>query len=237
MKAFWQTWWFSLFAALLVLSIVAGILWQRFRRFKDLLVLRTKISRDLHDEIGSTLSSINILSKVSQKNLDKDVSKASGLLQKITEQSESIQQSISDIVWSISPDNDKMESLVIRMREYLGQTAEPKNMQVEFLTDESIFRLSLSTLQRQDVFLIFKEAANNAVKYSQGRKLEVRLGKENNHLKLTIQDDGIGFETGKLTSSNGIKNMKNRSIELKGNLKILSAPGQGTRVELICPVT
>jgi signal transduction histidine kinase len=220
-----------------VTGIVYSIYKYRINQLKKLLAIRTKISRDLHDEVGSTLTSINILSKISQSNLEKDRSKTADLLEKITEQSANMQQSMSDIVWSIHPDKDKIENLVIRMREYLGQTAEPKNILVEFLADEKILKDNLTMQHRRDVFLIFKEAVNNAVKYSQGKKIAVFLGKEDNHIKLSIQDDGLGFHPGAKTSSSGLKNMHDRAKELKGTLHIQSSPGNGTKVELLCPAT
>lgn len=234
---FWMKWWFIALCCIVAFGIIYGIYKYRINQVKRILVMRTKISRDLHDEVGSTLTSINILSKVSQSNLEKDKFKVADLLQKITEQSANMQQSMSDIVWSIRPDNDKLENLVIRMREYLGQTVEPRNLLVEFNADEKILKESLTMAQRQNIFLIYKEAVNNAVKYAQAKKICVFLGKENHHIKLIVEDDGSGFDPGKTTSSNGLKNMQERAKELRGTLNIHSSQEEGTRVELRCPAT
>jgi two-component sensor histidine kinase len=234
---FWMRWWFIAICGLTAFAIIYSIYKYRINQVKKILFMRTKIARDLHDEVGSTLTSINILSKVSQGNLEKDKSRASELLQKITEQSANMQQSMSDIVWSIRPDNDKLENLVIRMREYLGQTAEPKNLLVEFFADEKILKESLTMPQRQNIFLIYKEAINNAVKYARCKRISVFLGKENNHIKLLIEDDGLGFDPGRVTSSSGLKNMRDRAKELKGSLIINSSREEGTKVELRCPAT
>ena len=234
---FWMRWWFIGLCAIMLSGFIYSIYKYRINQLKKLLAIRTKISQDLHDEIGSTLTSINILSKVSQNNLEKDKSKASELLQKISEQSADMQQSMSDIVWSIRPDKDKMENLVIRMREYLGQTAEARNMQVQFSADEKVFNENLSMQRRQHIFLIFKEAVNNAVKYSEGKTVSVFLGRENSHIRLSVKDDGSGFNSGKITSSSGLKNMHARAKELNGTLQIRSEAGKGTEVELICTAT
>ena len=234
---FWMRWWFMGLCAIMLSGIIYSIYKYRINQLKKLLAIRTKISQDLHDEIGSTLTSINILSKVSQNNLEKDKSKASELLQKISEQSADMQQSMSDIVWSIRPDNDKMENLVIRMREYLGQTAEARNMQVQFSADEKILNENLSMQHRQHIFLIFKEAVNNAVKYSEGKTVTVFLGRENSHIRLSVKDDGMGFNSARVTSSSGLKNMQARAKELNGTLHIRSEAGSGTEVELICTAT
>jgi ligand-binding sensor domain-containing protein/two-component sensor histidine kinase len=234
---FWMKWWFIGLCAIMLSGITYSIYRYRINQLKKLLAIRTKISQDLHDEIGSTLTSINILSIVSQNNLEKDKSKASELLQKISEQSADMQQSMSDIVWSIRPDNDKMENLVIRMREYLGQTAEARNMQIQFSVDEKVLNENLSMQNRQHIFLIFKEAVNNAVKYSEGKAISVFLGRENSHIRLSVKDDGTGFNAAKITSSSGLKNMQARAKELNGTLRIRSAAGSGTEVELICTAT
>jgi len=234
---FWMRWWFIGLCVVMLTGIIYSIYKYRINQLKKLLAIRTKISQDLHDEIGSTLTSINILSKVSQNNIEKDKLKASELLQKISEQSADMQQSMSDIVWSIRPDNDKMENLVIRMREYLGQTVEARNMLVQFSADENVLNKTLSMQHRQHIFLIFKEAVNNAVKYSEGKTVSVFLGRENSDIRLSVKDDGSGFNASRITSSSGLKNMHARAKELNGILHIRSEAGFGTEVELICTAT
>ena len=234
---FWGTWWFLTLCALLAAIIVYSFYRYRINQLEKLFAIRTKISQNLHDEIGSTLTSINILSKVSLNNLEKDTVKSGQLLKKITEQSDIIQQSMSDIVWTIHPENDKLENIVIRMREYLGHTAEAKEFEVEFYIDEKISKENLAMQQRQNVFLVFKEAVNNAVKYSLGKKVIVSLLKENHQIKLSIEDNGMGFDTYAVRSSSGLKNMRERAKELKGELKIHTMPGRGTKVELLYPAT
>jgi signal transduction histidine kinase len=110
-------------------------------------------------------------------------------------------------------------------------------MQIEFSADEKVLKENLAMKHRQHVFLIFKEAVNNSVKYSGGKKLSVFLNKENHYIKLSVADDGIGFDPAKTTSSNGLKNMRDRAMALKGTLSIQSSPGKGAKVELICPTT
>ena len=227
----------------ILLALFAGILFNRYKLKKkleqqaQLLSIRNDIARDLHDEIGSTLTSIKILSEVSQKNLQKDQQKASELLRKITEQSSQMQQGMSDIVWAIKPDNDKLENMVIRMREYASHTLEPKNIEVIFLTEEQALSQSLDMQQRRDFFLIFKEAINNAAKYSQAARVEIELKKERNALYLRVSDNGTGFIINKETSSNGLKNMKTRAQALQGSLEIKSGPGCGTTIVAIVPAT
>lgn len=221
---------------LLLSLIVYGIYRIRLNQVKKMMAIRTRISRNLHDDIGSTLTSINILSKVSLRHLD-NIPKTSSLLSKISEQSESIQQSMSDIVWSIAPANDKIENFAARMREYLAQVAEEKFSRVELNVDEKILGRSISMVYRQNLFLIFKEAVNNSVKYSNGTYLRVDLTREHNHIKLSVADDGSGFNLDNHTTTNGIRNMQFRAGEMNAVLQIETTVGKGTIIEVLLPAT
>lgn len=227
----------------LLLALFTVILFNRYKLQKrleqqeQLLNVRSGIAKDLHDEIGSTLTSIKILSEVSQNNLQKDQQKASSLLHKITEQSAQMQQGMSDIIWAITPENDKLENTLIRMREYASHTLEPKSIVASFRVDEKALSQNLDMQQRRDFFLIFKEAINNAAKYSEASRVEIRIQKENDQLQLSVTDNGIGFITGSESSSNGLKNMKARAEALNGRVTIHSEPGKGTQVMAIVPAT
>jgi signal transduction histidine kinase len=228
---------------ILLLFVLGLVLFNRYQLKKklqqqnELLAVRNNIARDLHDEIGSTLTSIKILSEVSQNNLHKDQSKTSTLLNKITEQSSQMQQGMSDIVWAIKPDNDKLENMLVRMREYASHTLESKNIMAVFSVEENVLSQSLDMQQRRDFFLIFKEAINNAAKYSQATRVEVKITKEGGRLLLNVSDNGIGFSVSKETSSNGLKNMKTRAEAMQGSINISSQPGQGTTVSASVPAT
>jgi ligand-binding sensor domain-containing protein/two-component sensor histidine kinase len=236
MAPFWMKWWFISLSIIAALAIIYAFYRYRFSQLKKLLFMRTSISRDLHDEVGSTLTSINILSRLSLYNLDSNKSRVHELLQKITEQSTSMQQSMSDIVWAVNPQNDSVGNLAARMREYLGHTVEPEGFEVEFTVGEHMLNDELSMNQRQHYFLVFKEAVNNAVKYSKGKKITVQLIRDKHHITLVVKDDGKGFSRETVKYSNGFKNMQARAAELKGVLDIRSGE-TGTTVELICPAT
>jgi signal transduction histidine kinase len=210
---------------------------QKIEEQKALLAVRNHIAKDLHDEIGSALTSIKILSEVSGKNLYRDQVKTSSYLQKITEQSGMMQQGMSDIVWAITPDNDKLENLVVRMREYVSTTLEPKNIQTVFTIDEEAMSKSIGMRQRRDFLLIFKEAINNAAKYSGADCVQVSLGLSGNCVKMSIRDNGKGFDTTLLTSSNGLRNMRQRANVLNGHFQISSYPGKGTSIDIEFPAT
>jgi two-component system sensor histidine kinase UhpB len=224
-----------------LILILAAVLFNRFQlkkkleQQKMLQTVRNSIAKDLHDEIGSTLTSINILSKVSKKNLVGDIEKSSAILENITEQSQNMQQAMSDIVWAIRPDNDIMENMLVRMREYVSHTLELKNIETGFEVSANIMQQPLAMEQRRDLFLIFKEAINNASKYSKAATVNIQLIRNDGTIRMTIKDDGIGFDPLRITSSNGLRNMKERAEALNGELTIQSSPGTGTSIGLEFP--
>jgi signal transduction histidine kinase len=226
-----------------LLSIITVILFNRYKLKKrleqqnQLLMVRNDIARDLHDEIGSTLTSIKILSEVSRNNFHKDTNKASMLLTRITEQSSQMQQGMSDIVWAIKPDNDKFENMLVRMREFASHTLENRNIIPVFQVDEKVLSQSLDMQQRRDIFLIYKEAINNAAKYSKATRVEIKLMRIKDELSLTIKDNGVGFELKEEFTSNGLKNMKSRTESMSGVFSLITEPGSGTQINARFPAT
>ena len=233
---FWQQSWFIGLIIAIAAAGVYALYRYRLKRIKELFEMRNVIASDLHDEIGSTLTSINILSKVSHNNIGKDQQKASSLLKKVINQSQQIQENMSDIVWSIRPDNDKMENIILRMHDFLNHTLEPENIHVDFSVDDKIVKGSLSMQQRRDFFLVFKEAINNVAKYAKCTQVIVRLSMKGENILMVIQDNGIGFDTDATNGTNGLRNMRHRASLLKGKIRIRSVMGNGTSVELEMPV-
>ncbi len=229
--------------AVALLLVLAYFLFNRYqlkrkiREQEALLTVRNTIARDLHDEIGSTLTSIRILSEVSGRNLGKDREKAAGFIRKITEQSSAAQQGMSDIVWAIKPENDRLENMVIRMREYVAQTLESKDIAASIEMDEQLLHQTLDMKQRRDFFLVYREAINNIAKYAAATRVKIDIRKNGNGLQLVITDNGQGFDAGALSSSNGLQNMKARAAALHGRLTVQSTPGKGTVVTLQVPTT
>jgi two-component system, NarL family, sensor histidine kinase UhpB len=224
-----------------ILAVLGFILFNRYQlkrkleEQKSIQAMRNHIASDLHDEVGSTLTSIHILSGVSQNNIEKDKAKAANMLQKIAEQSQSIQQAMSDIVWAIKPDNDKLQNMLTRMREYVSHTLEPKQVNVVFDADADILKQTLNMQQRKDFFLIFKEVINNIAKYADARNVSIHLARSNGYVEMTVKDDGKGFDITKTSSGNGLRNMKDRSQLLEGQISIQSVNGHGTIVDLKVP--
>lgn len=198
------------------------------RQKLKLQTLRNKIASDLHDDVGSTLSSIAIFSEIAQEQ-SKDVMP---LLQTIGESSRKMLEAMTDIVWTINPENDQFENIILRMRSYAYELLGAKDIGFDFTADEDLTNIKLPMNVRKNLFLIFKEATNNIIKYSGADKALFSLKSDRKSLSMMIRDNGIGFDLNKPTDGNGLKNMQRRAKEVGGKLLIESLPGHGTTIEL-----
>ena len=234
---FYQTRFFLLLVILIVFGLTYSFYRLRLNRLLAVEKIRNKVARDLHDDVGSTLSTINILSSMAKTKLLTDTVKTSEYISKITDNSQHMMEAMDDIVWSIKPDNDNMQRIVARMREYASSILEPKDIDIDFDIDEAIYNLKLDMETRRDVFLIFKEAVNNSAKYSRCSKIKIHIEIENKKLTMSISDNGKGFDVPTADSGNGLGNMHKRAAALHAAINIKSEVGKGTDILLVVPVT
>ncbi|HEY1021838.1 MAG TPA: ATP-binding protein, partial [Flavisolibacter sp.] len=209
---------------------------HRARRQVEMEKMRNHIAKDLHDDIGSTLSSIHILSRVLVQQATSGVTDIAGL-QKINEHSSAIMESMSDIVWAINPQNDTAEKMLYKMKEFAAEMLDPLNIQYNFITKGDFENLKLDPQKRRDLFLIFKESVNNAAKYSKCRNITIRLSIEERTIQMHVTDDGEGFDQQTVKKGNGLRNLKERSQAVGGTLQYISRMGAGTSVQLDLPIT
>jgi signal transduction histidine kinase len=205
---------------------------QRARRQIEMEKLRNDIARDLHDDMGSVLSSINVMSKVALKGSPEKENIVQDNLKKIHENSNYMLESMSDIVWAINPVNDSFEKTLFRMKEFAADILEPMNIQYEFDLPEGLHSINMGLRKRKDLFLFFKEAINNAAKYSRCTKVAIKIVQQNESILLHIQDNGIGFDTAKNYTGNGLHNMKQRAEQMNGEYAVSSEAGKGALIRL-----
>lgn len=218
-----------------ILQEVASICAQKISKYIIQEKLQSKISRDLHDEIGSALTSINVLSKVALSKAAHD-DEIGSYLSRIKNSTAETMNNMNDIVWAINPKNDKLEDMMSRMKEFAVDICEVQNIELDFSLPEELEKFPLDLSMRKNIFLIFKEAVNNAVKYSECRLLKIEVKKTAGTLQLTIQDDGKGFNSASITNGNGLGNMKERAAECGGNLFIEPVLHKGTTVVFEMPL-
>ncbi|HEY6503348.1 MAG TPA: two-component regulator propeller domain-containing protein [Chitinophagaceae bacterium] len=218
-----------------ILKDIAAICSDKISKYIIEERLRSKISRDLHDEIGSALTSINVLSKVALSKAG-DQADITGYLSKIKASTSLTMESMSDIVWAINPKNDKLEALMSRMKEFAADICEAQGIGLAFSLPVELENISIDLAKRKNLFLIFKEAVNNAVKYSNCNLLQVVFENTKGKLRMSIQDNGKGFNKEAVARGNGLNNMQERAAECDGNVQIISAAEQGTNIILEIPI-
>jgi two-component system, NarL family, sensor histidine kinase UhpB len=196
-----------------------------------LLTMRNNISQDLHDDIGASLSNINILNELARRNITRP-EKSEEYISKASEDIQRISESLSDIVWNINPRYDDPENLFVRMKRYAADMLDGKNIKGEFDFPLSESHLTLSMTQRRDLYLIFKEAVNNLVKYSGAKNAAVKVTAEDHKIELIVKDDGKGFDRSKAGTGNGLHNMEQRAKASGAKIFIASDAGMGTTVKL-----
>jgi signal transduction histidine kinase/ligand-binding sensor domain-containing protein len=231
---FYKRSWFIFLSITALLFITYAVRIQQLKQRYKIERLRLTIARDLHDDVGSTLGSINILSKTATRKLDKQVpqEEMKPIFEKIGQTAENTLDAMDDIVWSINPDKDKLEDLIIRMREFAIPLFEAKNIQLDFVTEGNKDQV-LSMNFRRNIFLIYKEAIYNVLKHSEAAVVGIRIHVDH-QFTMRIQDDGKGFVSSP-SPRNGLKNMQSRAKEIKGKIEIDPSEG-GTEILFAAPV-
>ena len=227
---YWYSWWFIGLCAISIAVIIHYVYRLRINRILAVEKVRQKVARDLHDDMGSTLSTINILSSMAKNKIKNDPVKVSEYIGKISDNSSRMMEAMDDIVWNINPANDDMQKTIARMREFATNVLEAKDIAFWFNFDDSINTVRLNMEQRRDVFLIFKEAINNAAKYSHCNKVVASISQTGKTIHLSIVDDGDGFDIENADNGNGLKNMQRRARHLNGKIKFSSEPMNGTSI-------
>jgi signal transduction histidine kinase len=139
-------------------------------------------------------------------------------------------ESMSDIVWSINPENDSVEMMIIKMKEFAAEILEPKSIRYSFQTSEGIANTKLDVVKRKNLFLIFKESINNVAKHSEGSEVTIVIEQSGGVLRLKIKDNGRGFDASTIRYGNGLINMEDRARNIKGRLTRFSVPEKGTEI-------
>jgi signal transduction histidine kinase/ligand-binding sensor domain-containing protein len=261
----WRRWWFVALCAL-AFGVVAFVLRRHFaarrrereraeaelrrakeERLAELERVRKRIATDLHDDIGSSLTQIAVLSEVARQRAGAGAEQ----LAQISAVSNELVESMSDIVWAINPKKDRPSDLTQRMRRFASDVFTARGMHFHFdapVAPVADGDIRLGADLRREVFLIFKESVNNAVKHSGASRAEVEFRLEGGELLLRVADDGRGFDASGAALSgeyertvggnggNGLYSLFRRARELGGEYEIRSAPGAGTTVSLRVPV-
>ena len=230
----YQTTWFKLLAILSVFAIAIGYVRLRLVRRLDLERMRNKISADLHDEVGGVLSGIAMQMDLLE-NRSPDPLRP--FMQRIASSSRNAALTMRDVIWSIDAGKDTLGDLADRMKAYTVELLSPLDIRYSFDFSGIQSSQGIPVDVRQNVYLIFKEALNNAMKHSGGTHVHIRLEKRKSHLVMVVSDDGQGPGDRRPGGGQGMGNMEKRARRIHGDLSIGPGMETGTIVRLSCPLS
>ena len=234
-----QSWFWGLVSMMTASLLFAG--WRyvasvRFQRLNALEQERRRIARDIHDDLGTSLTRVSAMAD-SGSGSEKDPAGLRADLAAIRAVSQEMTRSMDEIVWAINPQNDTLESMVNYLSEYAGEFLAPTGLRLRLDMPLQLPALSMSADIRHNLLLAYKEALNNIVKHAAAREVRVTLKIEPRLLRLAVRDDGCGLpsEPDAPPGGNGLLNMRNRMTRLNGECNISNAPERGTVVEFVLP--
>jgi signal transduction histidine kinase len=205
-------------------------------REKEAESIRSRISRDIHDEVGATLSGVALYSQIAMQKMEQHNDKEAQIyLDHISNNSKEMIEKMGDLVWAINPGNDSMDRIAEKLKSYAVNLCVGKGIRIDFQIDEELKNYLPPMQERKNIYLLGKEAINNAVKYSGGSSIIVSAKKNKNKILLTVKDDGKGFNTDLIVRGNGLNNMQARATEMIASFNLQSKPGHGTSIKLEFP--
>jgi nitrate/nitrite-specific signal transduction histidine kinase len=236
-----ETWWFYPSIVFYILLIIGAVVYfwiiYNLRQTLKLQIVRNRIASDLHDEIGSSLSSIKLDIEKIQTQLDEPKELIHAYLEEVRQTADEIITNLRDTVWTIKSDNDDFLRLVDRINTTAGKLLRNRNIELQFLnelTERHNFKIGME--QRRNVFLIFKEALHNIIKHAEAKQVKISLiPTDKDWIEMSIQDNGKGFIVDDKFEGNGLQNFVRRAAESFFKFKMQSTLGTGTHIRVLIP--
>jgi ligand-binding sensor domain-containing protein/two-component sensor histidine kinase len=231
---FWQTWWFITGSIMIILFIVYYLSTTRIKNLLALERLKTKLAADLHDNIGSGLTEISILSELTAREVEKYPGNSSGNLKTISETASKLIDSMSDIVWVVNPKRDSLHDLILRIKDSYSEML--SFIGISFKTDniEKLDEIKLPMTYRQNLYSMLKEGINNCIKHSKCTEINLKVNVKGDTIEINLEDNGIGLNGANLSLGNGLSNIETRANSIGGSIKWESSPnGGGTSMRFV----
>jgi two-component system sensor histidine kinase UhpB len=227
---------FSIVSIVLII-ILFVVLFNRSRIKQQLkeVNIRNQLAADLHDEVGSSLSSILLLSKMAATAKHAETGNYN-MLEKISSNTKEVIDKMGDIVWMMNPKYDEGSNVRDKLEQYIARIKDVASFNIHLEADEAIDALKFPMEIRKNIFLIFKEAINNTLKYADAKNIFISLNLVEKNIEMVIKDDGKGFKASEVVYGNGLDTMAMRAKNCKGNFKIQSAEGKGTSIIITIPL-
>ncbi len=193
-------------------------------------VFSEELARDIHDEIGSELTKITLLGGLAKQRLAQSLGEATETVERIRGLSKGLGNTLSDVVWAVDPQHDSVQALVDHARDFCQRMLEGTSIKAILHFDHLGPDRPIDTITKRHIFLVLKEALNNALKHASAHTIEVRLETTVDGYRLLVKDDGIGYA--KAPQGNGLGNLRERAQQLGATIDISSTPSAGTTVEM-----
>ncbi|MFD2256762.1 two-component regulator propeller domain-containing protein [Luteolibacter algae] len=245
---FWQTLWFKIIVFSASIAFVARIVRQREkRRNREKIgalqirhaidIERARIARDLHDDVGASLTQMALQSQLVERNITRQPDRASNYLQEIFKTARTMTRSLDEIVWAVNPGNDVLDNFVSFLATFVQDFAEGAALRTRFDLPENIPKRPISSSVRHHLYLATKEILHNIVKHADASEISMGVSIDKGSCQITISDNGRGF-TGEINApgEDGLSNLKKRFQELRGTCVRHSEEGNGTSFVMKFPI-
>ena len=245
---FWQTWWFTAWIAVtLFIAVIISVRLAEKRKYQNRLRLaeqeralereRGRIAQDLHDDLGSLLARISLLSGLARQDKN-DPNQVLTHVNKIAQAADETVRALEEIVWAVRPGSDSLQSLVEYVAHFSNELFEGDGTRCRLDLPHDLPAMPLPPEMRHNIFLVVKEALTNVLKHTDAKEVHVQAKAMADQLEFVVQDNGRGFDPAKVSQEskrNGLANMRRRAETMGGKLEVTSTP-QGTTVRLIVKV-
>ncbi len=230
---FWNRWWFFAISAISIGFFVYYISTLRVKNLLAIEKLKTKIAADLHDNVGSGLTEISILSELAAIKTNSKNAESNKELEIISELSRTLVDNMSDIVWVVNPQRDSLHDLIVRLKNSYSDALNSLGISFRVSNLEKLKDIKLPIDFKQNLYLILKEAINNAIKHSKCSVIQLDANARQDFIEVSVTDDGIGLNEDNIELGNGIKNIKQRAESIGGRVKWKSSPNHGTSLRFM----
>jgi signal transduction histidine kinase/ligand-binding sensor domain-containing protein len=243
---FWQTWWFRAVAVLAFSTVVAvTVRYASFRRLRHTMQVmrqqaalaeeRSRIARDLHDQLGSRLTELAMIAASEQHQTASAAGRSSSELVPVIRE---LEHDLDTIVWAVNPKNDTLDRLIPYCCRMAGEFLRRSSIACHFEIPDEIPASHVRPEFRRNLYLVFREATNNVAKHSHASQASIRVTLDRGQLAVQLGDNGPGFDVAAAESRgrNGLTNMRNRVTELGGVFRVVSAPGANTVIHFSVPL-
>ena len=228
--AWWMTWWFKVFVSLCVIALGYLAYLYRLKQLLAIQNIRLNIANDLHDEIGSNLSSISVDSQMLLRSSSLDETEQE-LASFIGNTAKETVETMRDIIWFINPRNDFDTDMVIKMKETAAKLLAGIIWTFNVPSDIKFEKFNLEV--RRNIFLIYKEALHNIVRHAETKTCLIDMSGNANFITLLIKDEGKGFDLKTVQENNGLRSIKRRAEKINASLSIKGEVGNGTCITLV----